>query len=244
MITHVLFDIDDTLFPTSKFAELARRNAINAMIKIGLPYKNPKKLYKQLQKIIKKSGSNYSGHFNILCEELKIEYASRYIAAAVAAYHNTKRKIAPYPYVVKILSNLKKQKYRLYVATNGNGVKQWDKLIRLRIDHYFEEVFVSEELGTDKSKEFYEKILIKFNTTATGKANVKTKVKTNVKANNCVMIGDKFDYDIKAAKAAGMHTIYIIRKPSLSISLSHGRKAGADFSTSSIFEIPGIIKKL
>ena len=32
----ILFDIDDTLFPSSEFAEKARRSAVEAMVDAGL----------------------------------------------------------------------------------------------------------------------------------------------------------------------------------------------------------------
>ena len=58
MVKHVFIDIDDTLFPTSEFAELARRKAIRAMIEVGLDG-DQEKLYGKLIKIIKRI--NFAG---------------------------------------------------------------------------------------------------------------------------------------------------------------------------------------
>ena len=36
MIKAIFFDIDDTLFSTTRFADRARRSSIDAMVKMGL----------------------------------------------------------------------------------------------------------------------------------------------------------------------------------------------------------------
>ncbi|MBD3417535.1 HAD hydrolase-like protein, partial [Candidatus Micrarchaeota archaeon] len=122
MVKHVFIDIDDTLFPTSEFAELARRKAVRAMIEVGLN-EGQEKLYRRLIKIIKKEGPNYDHHFDELCKELKVKNKAKYVAAAVGAYHAAKSSIQPYPEVPRTLMMLKEEGYRLYVATNGTAVK-------------------------------------------------------------------------------------------------------------------------
>jgi len=219
MIKYIFFDIDDTLFPTSEFAQLARKNAIRAMIEIGLPFKDSDELYSRLLKTIQKLGSNSDRHFSELLDELKIKKPARFIAAAVAAYHNTKTSILPYPEVPRLLLALREQGYKLYIATNGNAIKQWDKLIRLGIALYFEDVFVSEEIGTEKSKEFFVKVLEAL----------------KIKAIECLMIGDKEDKDILPAKEVGMRTI---------LRLGKSAKHVADIEVNDLSNLLDIIKKL
>lgn len=221
-IKYIFFDIDNTLFPTSEFSELARKNAIRAMIEIGLPIKDSNKLYLMLLKIIEKLGSNSDQHFTQLLRELKIKNPSRYIAAAIAAYHNTKTSILPYPDVPSTLLNLREQGYKLYIATNGNAIKQWDKLIRLGIALYFQDVFVSEEVGIEKSKEFFDKVIVFL----------------NIKPEECVMIGDKEENDIYPAKESGFNSI--IRKDKY----KKNQKSLANFIVSDFFNLLDIIKKL
>ncbi|HID73288.1 TPA: haloacid dehalogenase, partial [Candidatus Micrarchaeota archaeon] len=131
-VKFILFDIDDTLFPSTEFAELARKNAIRAMMDMGLEG-DPDRLYRKLRLIIKRKGSNYGEHFDDLCKSQRVRKPARYVAAAIVAYHNTKMSIQPFPGVGKMLIALKEKGYRLYVATNGTTIKQWDKLIRMRI---------------------------------------------------------------------------------------------------------------
>ena len=194
VIKYIFFDIDNTLFPTREFAELARKNAIRAMIEMGLPIDSIR-LYEQLLLIIKKHGSNDSRHFNLLLEELKIKQPARYIAAAVAAYHNAKASILPYPDVPRTLLSLRESGYALYVATNGTAIKQWDKLIRLGIHHYFKEVFVSEEVGMEKNPAFFKRITQQL----------------SILPGESIMIGDTEKSDILPAKEIGMKTLYIQR---------------------------------
>jgi putative hydrolase of the HAD superfamily len=190
---NIIFDIDDTLFPSSDFSALARRNALNAMIDLGLDY-SYQELNEKLNSIIKAKGSNYGNHFDDVCKSLSINDPSRYVAAAVAAYHDAKTSIAPFPKVALTLLKLKENGHTLYVATNGTSVKQWDKLIRLGLELYFGEVFVSQTLGMEKCKEFYEKIIEKL----------------DCEPSDCLMVGDREDADIIPAKEAGIMTVRVL----------------------------------
>jgi len=221
MIKNILFDIDGTLFPTNEFAELARRKAIRAMIRMGLKA-NEEELYKRLIQIIRKKGPNYSKHFDVLCRSLNAKSSSKFVAAAVAAYHDTKMSIQPYPEVPNMLLALRDSGYSLYVATNGDSVKQWDKLIRLGIALYFNDVFVSSDLKEEKGVRFYKKILKRLKADAA----------------ECFMVGDREDADIIPAKEIGMRTIRV-RKGKY----SEGATV-ADFEVSELGKITDIMKRL
>jgi len=222
MVKHVFIDIDDTLFPTSEFAELARRKAIRAMIEVGLDG-DQEKLYQKPIKIIKKRGPNYDHHFDELCKELKIQRPAKYVAAAVGAYHAAKGSIQPYPEVPRTLMKLREQGYRLYVATNGTAVKQWDKLILLGVHIFFEEVFVSETMGMEKNVQFFKKAL----------KHIKAKPE------ECVMVGDKPSIDILPPKKMGMKTIRAM------MGGRHTKTPGkADSRMENFSELPKLLKKI
>ncbi|MEM4367547.1 MAG: TIGR02253 family HAD-type hydrolase [Candidatus Anstonellales archaeon] len=191
-INAIFFDLDDTLFPTYHFAEFARRNAIRSMIQFGLKA-NHDEAYQKLIEIIKETGSNYDKHFNLLSQHFNGKVDAKIVAAGVNAYHNAKNTIIPFPYTHSTLLELKKRNIKLYIATNGNPIKQWDKILRLNIDYYFDEVFISEEVGMDKSKLFFKKIL--------------NKLKLYPK--NCIMIGNSIDVDIIPALQTNMYAILI-----------------------------------
>lgn len=218
---NIIFDIDDTLFPSSDFSSLARRNAINAMIDMGLDFTFAE-LNGKLNSIIKTKGSNYSRHFDDLCLSLGLEEPARYVAAAIAAYHDTKSSIAPFPKVALTLMLLRQDGHNLYVATHGTSVKQWDKLIRLGLGLYFDRVFVSEELGIGKSREFYEKIAKSI----------------GCDPGQCVMVGDRESADIIPAKEAGMMTIRILQGK------ERDEPSTADFTLEETSGVLGIVQRL
>jgi len=221
---HVIFDIDDTLFPSSEFAAQARRNAVNAMIMMGLKA-DPDELLSDLGTIIRKKGSNYEHHFDDLCRKRGIRDPSRFVAAAVAAYHDTKTSIQPFPTVPLTLLRLKEAGFRLHIATNGIAVKQWDKLIRLRIALYFDNVFVSGEMGREKDERFFRSVL-------------KT---LKAKAGDCVMVGDREDTDILPAKSAGICTIRVMGSK---YGKGTEKATKADYSIQDISALPGALRRL
>jgi putative hydrolase of the HAD superfamily len=218
---NILLDIDDTLFPSTEFSSLARKNALNAMISLGID-SDYTTLHSKLGSIISRHGSNYQNHFGDLCKELRIRRPGRYVAAAVAAYHDTKTAIQPFPKAPLALMRLKQDGHRLYVATNGDSIKQWDKLIRLRLALFFDDVFVSEELGVQKGEGFYRKILKALGAEAEG----------------CIMVGDREDVDIIPAKAIGMKTVRL-----LSGKYAKGTSS-ADQTIKDIGDLPTAVRRL
>ncbi len=187
-IKAVLFDVDDTLFPSSQFSLLARQTAIKSMIACGLDA-DFESAQVQLEKIIRKYGSNYSWHFNRLVEYFNCKNNDYCIASAIWAYHNTKLSIAPYKNVKITLDTLRERNYILCVASRGKKIKQWDKLIRLGLDKSFSSVFVAPK----KDSYFY--------------SNICKRLK--LLPSQVLMIGDNPKTDIIPAKKAGLKTIRI-----------------------------------
>ncbi|MEM4389480.1 MAG: TIGR02253 family HAD-type hydrolase [Candidatus Micrarchaeia archaeon] len=223
-IKAILFDIDDTLFPSGEFAEKARRNAIAAMIEEGLE-RSADEAYAVLQSIIREYGSNYPRHFDVLLDRLGVkENRARLIAAGVAAYHNTKSTIAPFPDVPRTLIRLRDLGYRLYAVSEGKAVKQWDKLIRLGLDFLFHGAFISEEVGCGKSVRFYRTVARKL----------------ALKPGELLMVGDRLDKDIGPAKRAGMRTARILQGK---YALQAGRTK-PDFEITRVGELLDILKRL
>lgn len=218
MIRYILFDIDNTLYPSREFAILARKNAIQAMIRTGL-HESEKKIEKILHKQIKEKGSNYEHHFDDLLKELGIKKKEKYVAAAIAAYHDTKITILPYSEVPRTLLKLRDNRIKLYVASEGIEIKQWDKLLRLGIAQYFDEVFVASEKKGGKTTQFYNKIIKKI----------------KAKPQECIMVGDKEEKDIIPAKKAGLLTFRVFRKKP--------EKTSADFFDKDLKKLLEIVKK-
>jgi putative hydrolase of the HAD superfamily len=215
----VLFDIDDTLFPSSEFSSLARNNAIKAMIQAGLPA-SFLQAKRELAKIVKLTGSNFGKHFDLLAYKFRSPCPERIIAAGVAAYHNTKSSISPYPQAAQILLSLRERGYVLAVASEGLAIKQWDKLIRLGLDPFFHEVFVvSAKKG--KSPKFYKKIAKQL----------------CLHPSQILMVGDNPAKDIAPAIKAGMLACRVL------LGKNRGKKSKAHITIRSLSSLLKILKK-
>jgi putative hydrolase of the HAD superfamily len=146
----VLFDLDDTLYDSTRLSTLARKAAVEAMVEAGLPGGAEAGLA-ALQEIVRDQGSNHGSHFNLLVSRLAGRESGRIVAAGIVAYHNTKHAyLRPFPDTVTTLLALRDAGCKLGVVTNGLAVKQWEKLIRMGLQHVFHAVVVSETLGVEK----------------------------------------------------------------------------------------------
>jgi len=210
----IFFDLDDTLFNSKELALRARKNAIKAMMEAGLDA-DEDDAYSRLMLIIKKRGANYDRHYDELLEQYR-QKDYRYIAAGVVAYHDTKRAyLHPFPEVVPTLLELG-GRYKLGVISNGSGMKQWEKLVRLGLQHFFDRVVISEVVGAEKpDKAIFEEALRG----------------AGCRAKEAVMVGDK-DSDISPAKELGMATVCL------------NRNFRADFYIDSFNDILGIVDGL
>ncbi len=154
----LLFDIDDTLFSTSDFAERARRNAIRTMIEYGLAV-DEETAYAELTEVINEFSSNYASHFDKLLVRLPREKAyprvnpAVLVAAGVIGYHETKSlELRPFPDVTGALRRLARTPLALGIVSAGLQTKQSEKLIRLGLYRYFrsDAVFISDQIGIGK----------------------------------------------------------------------------------------------
>lgn len=189
----VIFDIDDTLFPSTDFARSARENAAKAMVAAGLEA-TEQEVLARLKKIVDKKGSNYGNHFDDLCTHFGCKEKAKVVASGIVAYHNTKASIQPFPEAISTLLELRDRGYYLAVASEGVEMKQWDKLIRLGLDHLFHKVFVTEEKRGGKTCAFYKSIIGKL----------------KFKGGQILMVGNTPNKDIAPAKAAGMITCRVM----------------------------------
>ncbi|MBQ6443292.1 MAG: TIGR02253 family HAD-type hydrolase [Methanosphaera sp.] len=197
MIQAVFFDMDDTIYDTSGFAAIARRAAVKAMVHNGLQC-SEEEGYEQLMDIIKEKGSNYGRHFNILVEQINGKEDPLIIVNGIITYHNTKfamLKLEPESF--SILLYLKSQGYKVGLITNGKQLKQWEKLVRLGVYPFFDDVVTSESVGVEKPDPEIFNIAME---------------RLNVTAGTSLMIGNNFDVDIVGACNSGMQAMIINSK--------------------------------
>ncbi len=163
----IYFDIDDTLFSTSVFADKARRSAVDAMIQVGLRATRSECL-KEVQEVVAEFSSNYGEHFDKVIDRLPAE-ASRglnksiVVAAGVVAYHETKwRELQVYDDVYEVLRWLAGCDLIRGIISSGLCVKQAEKVIRLKIYEFLSAnaIFFTEQIGINKpNPKLYRRVL-------------------------------------------------------------------------------------
>jgi len=153
----IFFDIDDTLYSTYEFSEMARENSVRAMIKAGLRMPADS-LRQELDEIVHEFSSNYEHHFDKLLLRVPRRFykginPAIIVAAAVTAYHDTKfRHLNAYDDVLEVLKLLYNSDLILGVITAGITIKPAEKLVRLKVMPYLtpSAIFISDQIGISK----------------------------------------------------------------------------------------------
>ena len=92
---------------------------------------------------------------------------------------------------VKALS----QKYKLYITSNGTSKVQWPRLESAGLGKYFEEIFISQEIGVNKpAAEYFERCFARIPGFDKAKA---------------MIVGDSLSSDILGGKNAGIATCWV-----------------------------------
>lgn len=233
----ILFDIDDTLFETTKFSKLAREKSITALQKSlenhGYTYSYDY-LYDEFLKVYdldKNSGKLFD---KLLIDVLKVDVflVQKLVSVCVYEYHRAKHKMEMCEGAKDVLNNLKTD-YILGVVSDGRPIKQWDKLIRLGLDNYFDPklVFITRMFESKKDEIFYE--IVKKHCEDYFKLN---NLDFNLK--NIFVVGDIEFKDIVIPKKIGLSTIRyksIDREGDFSNSV-------ADYKIESLLELIDIFK--
>ena len=152
----ILFDIDDTLFPSTEFAEKARRSAIEAIVHAGLDVEESVAMAELLD-VVKEFTSNYGNHFDQLVVRLGASlrpgvHRALVVAAGVRAYHDTKADLQAFPDALRCIERLRHTDLLRGILTNGLTIKQAEKLVRLGLQDAFSPgaLYISEDLGVAK----------------------------------------------------------------------------------------------
>ncbi|MFX1327052.1 MAG: TIGR02253 family HAD-type hydrolase [Promethearchaeota archaeon] len=200
------FDLDDCLFDSTGLSERARIKGLDAMIKLGLKIDRAKAI-QIIKEIVIEYGSNSSKHYNLFLRRLNQTYENigyisyndryKYIAAAVMAYHEEKiNSIKLYDDVEDSLKKMKKLHIKTAIISDGIPIKQYEKILRLKIDKLIDLVVISDEMGIKKpNPELFSYCLKKF----------------GIQGRETIYIGDRIDKDIVPANINNIHTVYLHR---------------------------------
>jgi putative hydrolase of the HAD superfamily len=199
----VLFDIDDTLFSTTQFAKVARRNAVRAMVATGLDLPEDV-VQRELDEVLAEFTSNYEQHYDQLLKRLRPKCLERVnpaliVAAGVAAYHDTKfRELKPFDDVIPLLEALRKAGLVVGIVTHGWTIKQAEKIVRLGIVPWLSPraVFISDQLGIAKPNPKIYALALR---------------DLGIPPAEAMYVGDSPSHDITPPKSLGMKAVWARR---------------------------------
>ena len=197
MIRYVLFDVDDTLLDFGKAEAAAIRKTFE---RIGIPVTD--ELIRRYSEINAQQWSRFekgeitrekllTERFDILFSELGINVPSEMAQAS-------------YEYLLGIghyfvdgaeeLLEALKDKYELYIVSNGNASVQDRRLKSAGIIPYFKDIFISERVGFNKpSAEFFEACFERI---------------PGFEKDKAVIVGDRLSSDILGGINAGVRTCW------------------------------------
>jgi putative hydrolase of the HAD superfamily len=200
----IFFDIDDTLYSTSEFSELARSAAIDAMREAGLDLSR-EQIQEELDEVVHEFSPNYEHHFDkLLLRVPKRQYKgvnpAVIVAAGVMAYHEIKsRRLFPYEDGIEVLRILSsKTSLILGVITEGLEVKQAEKLVRMKVTQFLSPgaIFISNQIGISKpNPKIYQRACSDL----------------NLKPSETMYVGDNPQNDIDPPNKIGMITVRMRR---------------------------------
>lgn len=151
----IIFDLDDTLYDYSHHHSISLNKVLTLIskdFKIDIELINKK--YLEISLNLKKNLGNVSSSHNKFIYfqhlfrffEIKPVHVNFYF---LFYWNNFLSNICTYKNVITTLKSLKK-KTNLYLLSDYNSNETFQKLIHLKIIHYFNEIVTSEEIGSEK----------------------------------------------------------------------------------------------
>ena len=194
----LLFDLDHTLLDFDAAEDIALTQLLEEEgvedIQTYKDYYVPmnKALWKDLEQKKITKAELINTRFEKLFAHFGIEKDGSYLAERYQFFLSKQGQT--FPGVEDLLKTLIHQGYELYAATNGITFIQTGRLEQSGIKPYFKEIFISEQLHTQKpDAAFYEKIGARI---------------PNFDKNHALMIGDSLSADIQGGNNAGIDTIW------------------------------------
>ena len=193
MIKAVIFDLDNTLIDFMSMKKMSCDAAVSAMIGAGLNVDKDKAL-KELFSLYDKHGMEDRSIFQKFLKKLAKSIDYEVLASGIVAYRRVRAGfLEPYPHVAEVLFELKKRGIKLAIVSDAPRLKAWIRLVSMKVNHLFDVV-----ITFDDTKELKPSI-VPF------KAAFK---KLGLNPDECLMVGDRPERDIKGAKKLGMHTCF------------------------------------
>ena len=223
MIRAIIFDLDNTLVDFMLLKRAAVNAAINAMIDAGLQLTHAEVL-DRINKIYESEGIEYQQVFDNLLQEAlgKVDY--KIMSAGIVAYRKAREAaLKPYPGVFPTLIELIKMGLKLAVVSDAPSKEAWLRLSYINFHHLFDVVITYDETRERKPSPVPFNLALK---------------ELDLKADECLMIGDWAERDMVGAKAVGMKTVFARYGDTFNTV-----NPESDYDINSISELIEIVKK-
>ena len=193
MIKAVLFDLDNTLIDFMKMKKHSCSAAIDAMIGAGLHIEHDKAI-KALFGLYDKYGLEEKTIFQKFLNKITGKVDHKILANGIVAYRRVRAGfLEPYPNIDYVLLKLKDRGIKLGIVTDAPKLKAWIRLASIKLSNYFDVVVTFEDTKQRKPSKLPFKAALD---------------KLKLKPQECLMVGDWPERDIKGAKALGMKTCF------------------------------------
>ena len=223
MIKAIIFDLDNTLVDFMLLKRAAVDAAVNAMIDAGLNLSS-EKIKEKINSIYDSEGIEYQQVFDKMFKEIlgKVDY--KIMSAGIVAYRKAREAaLKPYPGVLPALIELIKMGLKLAVVSDAPSKEAWLRLSYINFQHFFDVVITYDETRERKPSPVPFNMALK---------------ELNLKADECLMIGDWAERDMVGAKAVGMKTVFARYGDTFNT-----ENPESDYDINSISELINIVKK-
>lgn len=228
MITTVVFDLDDTLYPEVDYCKSGFSAAAEFAATLPRPAGaiTPAEISDCLWTLF--SAGNHTTTFNQALQTLGIDCDEKVIRQLVTVYRNHTPAIELPETSKKVLDELK-QNYALAMLTDGFLPAQKLKVQALGIEYYFQYIVYTEELG----REFWKPSPVGFQ---------KILEELNVAPQNCVYIADNPQKDFIAPNSLGFTTIQLLTEHRVHTAPAEGKNAAAGHKINDITQLPRLLQ--
>jgi putative hydrolase of the HAD superfamily len=186
----IIFDLDDTLYSEEDFVLSGFRAVADwAAEKLGIESQEG---YISLSSLYHQGIRNNTFDFWLSLHQVE---TSDITIKLIDVYRNHSPNINPFPEINTLLQNLSRF-YKIGLVSDGYLAVQKRKLAALKLEHFFDAIVFSDELGRENWKpsiEPFKKVLEKLHTTP----------------KHSIYIGDNPKKDFFGARQLGMYTIQI-----------------------------------
>jgi HAD superfamily hydrolase (TIGR02253 family) len=220
MIKAIIFDLDNTLVDFMKFKRVCCEEAMDAMIDAGLRVPKQKGI-----NILYELYSKHGLEDHLIFQKFLIKTAGKIdfpkLANAINAYRRARIGVlSPYPGTKKTLIKLKEKGMKLAIVSDAPKLKAWLRLTAMKIEDFFDVVVALEDTGRLKPSRLPFKAALK---------------ELKLSPEECLMVGDMPNKDIKGAKKIGMKTCFA------KYGNDRNYKKNWDYEINDIIELPDLI---